>query len=133
MVTVANAQCPHCREVFDPDYALLSAGLVVLTTQAASQANFLKSLNPGVVLILAVSAGAYASGWLPFLLASMSIPLLAVVAILRWHRRFGRYPISDDWYHQVRSDLRTSLTAWSVLLSVQFLVVALWSFASPPN
>jgi hypothetical protein len=127
MLAFGTEQCPDCREIIDEDYALLSAGLVTVTTQAASQANFLKTFDPAVVVAVAQAGFAYAMDWYWLYFYSFAVPLMALGGILRWYVRFGRFPITDGWYREAKADMKSSLVLWCVLFGLQLLVAANWS------
>lgn len=124
LVRYGTAQCPTCREEIDEQYALLSATIIVLNTQACSLANIIKTGEPGVVIILAASVFVFFVNGSSLLLSGFLSPVLYISGIIFWFIRYRKFRFGDEDFARARRDLSKSLKLWSVLLFVQILLMA---------
>lgn len=116
-------RCPSCREEIGADYALVSVAVVHLNTQACASANTIKSGDLGAVITLLTAAYGYFLGYPSLFVVSFVTPVVALLVILVWFYRFGRFNIGDEEYMRARREMRWSLKLWVALLGVQLLAL----------
>ncbi|MBV8859029.1 MAG: hypothetical protein JOZ02_19000 [Acidobacteria bacterium] len=122
--------CPRCREEIDPDYALLSASVVHHNTQACAIANTIKGFDPFAYLAIPLSAvmyliDTYAVGAPALFYFVLAWPLIPLVVILVWFKRYALFKVGDEEFARAKGDLRSSMLLWLALLAVQ-VIVLLW-------
>jgi RNA polymerase subunit RPABC4/transcription elongation factor Spt4 len=120
--------CPRCREEIPPDYAMLSAAVVHLNTQAISVAKTITTFDAFIPIAFVVLVAVIAMGWysqersrLPF--ALFVPPVLTLLGIIVWYFRFGRFKLGDQEYLDARHDMFKSFLLWLAFLTVQVLCI----------
>lgn len=126
-------QCSRCRELIDPEYAVVSAVIVHHNTQACTVANVISGLDAFIPLaligsILMFVMDLYVSGRPTISLGILVWPLIPIVIIFGWFFRFGWFKIGDDDFLKARREMRASMVFWIVVLVVQILAIAAWRF-----
>jgi RNA polymerase subunit RPABC4/transcription elongation factor Spt4 len=119
-------RCPDCFELIEDEYAFLSGAVVLLNTKACAMANTIKTVDITAPLSFAMAALAYVTDQPPALLfAAVTWPVLALLAILLWFIRFGRFDLGDEDYLKARRDMRIRFLGWLVVVAslVGFLYV----------
>ena len=114
--------CPECREEISEEYAMASMWVNYYNTQAVGSANFLKSTEPGVVILLISSAIGFSLGSPSLFVVNLVTPLSIIVGIAVWFYRFGRFPLGDDEYLSARRKILSTLKLWCALWVFQVLV-----------
>jgi RNA polymerase subunit RPABC4/transcription elongation factor Spt4 len=120
--------CPACCEEIGDEYALVSAAVVVINTQAVGLANTIKSGNAlAFMVVVAFLYSIYIdwdipdlpsfSIWVPL---STAVPLLAIAL---WLVKYGRFGLGDEEYIQAKRDVRASLRLWLGILSGQIIAL----------
>jgi hypothetical protein len=123
LVEFGTQRCPDCYEEIREDYARLSVAIVVTNTRACAMANTIKTLDVSAAIALGVVLFTYLVPEPPTItLISVTWPTLALLAIVSWFIRFGRFKLGDDDYARARRQMGLRLMAWSLF------TVALWSF-----
>lgn len=116
-------ECPRCREEIDIDYALHSAAVVHLNTQAVSSANTIKTGEPAAAIIFFASLLSYSLGHPAIFIVNLVTTTLSLSVILLWFYRYGRFKIGDEDYEGAKKGMWASLKLWSALLFVQLLII----------
>jgi RNA polymerase subunit RPABC4/transcription elongation factor Spt4 len=120
--------CPRCREEIDPGYALVSSVVVHHSTQACAVANTIKTFDPFAYIAIPLSAvmyliDTYAVGQPALFYFVPAWPLIPLLFILVWFKRYAPFLTGDAELARARRELRGSLLLWLAILAVQ--VVAL--------
>jgi len=116
--------CPSCREEINPDYALVSAAVVVANTQACSHANTIKTAEMGALIVFGASLLGFLLRDSSLLIVNLLTPTISLAAVLIWFRRYRKFRIGDEEFVKAKARMQTSLRLWSTLLVVQLLALA---------
>ena len=123
LLTYGLKRCPDCYQEIREDYAILSGAIVVVNTKACAMANTIKTLDVSAPLALGATLFSYLVQEPPTItLVSVTWPGLALLAVVLWFIRFGRFGLGDDDYRRARRQMWLRLVGWSLLTA------ALWSF-----
>src|SRR5258706_6741409 len=128
LLEFGTQRCPDCYEEIREDYALLSGAVVVLNTKACAMANTIKTLDVSAVIALGVTLFSYlAQEPSKVTLVSLTWPALALLAIILWFIRFGRFKWGDGDYTRARRQMWLRLMAWSLLTAALLGSISSWS------
>jgi hypothetical protein len=115
--------CPSCREEINPDYALASAAVVMVNTQACSRANTIKTAEMGALVVFCASLLGFLLRDSSLLIVNLLTPIISLAAVLIWFRSYRRFRIGDDEFVKAKARMRKSLKLWTTLLVVQLLAL----------
>jgi RNA polymerase subunit RPABC4/transcription elongation factor Spt4 len=122
LLTYGTERCPDCYEEISEDYARLSGAIVVINTKACAMANTIKTLDVTAVIALVVAAIEILQTPPTIPIIPFSWPAVALVAVILWFIRFGRFKLGDDDYVRARRQMSLRLLGWSLF------GVGLWGF-----
>lgn len=123
LLEFGTQRCPDCYEEIREEYAFVSGAIVVINTKACAMANTIKTLDVSAAIALGVTLFSYLGDQPGVMqLAASAWPAVALVAVVLWFIRFGRFKWGDDDYARARRQMGLRLMGWSLFTA------ALWSF-----
>lgn len=117
-------RCPECGAEINEEYAVLTAIITAIITQACGFANTIKYSDLGAVIVICASVYAYFLGAPGLFALTPLMSLTPLLTILWWFYRFGRLKYDDEDFARAKRDMRASLKLWLTLFVVQLIAVA---------
>jgi hypothetical protein len=117
-------QCPECRELIDKAYARASALVVAYNSAACGFANDISAFDVAAGLYAVLSVYVYFGS--PFLFKfTLWWPVLPLIWVGSWFRRFGRFKLGDERYLKARQNMKDSLKKWILVCALQLVLLVL--------
>lgn len=128
LLEYGTKRCPDCYEEIREDYALLSGTVVVINTKACAMANTITTLDVTALLALGVTLISYLTAQpTTITLTGIVWPTAALLAVVLWFVRFGRFKLGDADYLRARRQMWLRLLGWTLfsagLWSVYVLMI----------